>query len=260
MTGPVPEKTAVIYAAANMQEAHLLKDALTEAGIRATVINDLLQGGSGVDVWGLPTTVTVAVPEEDALRAREMALEFERQVAEMRRQGSLAEQKSPGQRGPAEKPREPAPWPTCPRCGRRRTTRCPVCGTVGSDFPAADPDFSGVLGLEGADASPACSCGSGGCTPAGPVDQDEPVIVAEESPLEPPRTMLLCPTCDEPFVPEYPRRCEWCGEQFQSGFEVAPTAEPGAYEPGFDARLLVVVAMILVLLAALGGWLMYVFG
>ena len=68
MTDPMPDKTAVIYAARTMQEAHLLKDALIEAGIGATVINDLLQGGSGVDVVGWSTLSRVVVPEEDALR------------------------------------------------------------------------------------------------------------------------------------------------------------------------------------------------
>ena len=40
--------------------------------------------------------------------------------------------------------------------------------------------------------------------------------------------MLVCTTCDEPFVPEYPRRCEWCGHQFEDGYDVdeQPTFEP----------------------------------
>ena len=114
------DKTAVIYAARNMQEAHLLKDALAEAGIRQTVINDMLEGGSGVDIVGWPTLARVVVAEEDAQRAREMALEFERRAADMGREGLPAQQNAPEQGRPEEKPREPVEWPTCPRCGQRR--------------------------------------------------------------------------------------------------------------------------------------------
>lgn len=31
--------------------------------------------------------------------------------------------------------------------------------------------------------------------------------------------LVICPTCDEPFPPEYARRCEWCGRGFADGFE-----------------------------------------
>ena len=34
--------------------------------------------------------------------------------------------------------------------------------------------------------------------------------------------MLMCPTCDDPFVPEYPRVCEWCGYRFSEGYETEP--------------------------------------
>jgi hypothetical protein len=32
--------------------------------------------------------------------------------------------------------------------------------------------------------------------------------------------MVICPTCDEPFVPEHPSRCEWCGHHFPDGYAV----------------------------------------
>ena len=28
-------------------------------------------------------------------------------------------------------------WPTCPECGKKRHTMCPICETAGSDFPPA---------------------------------------------------------------------------------------------------------------------------
>lgn len=61
-------------------------------------------------------------------------------------------------------------------------------------------------------------------------------------------TMVICPTCDEPFVPEHPNRCEWCGHRFPDGYPVDVDEE----EPeSFNAR--VMVAMV-----ALGGLLLVV--
>jgi len=31
--------------------------------------------------------------------------------------------------------------------------------------------------------------------------------------------MLLCPTCDEPFTPQFARRCNGCGHEFPDGFD-----------------------------------------
>ena len=57
---------------------------------------------------------------------------------------------------------------------------------------------------------------------------DEP-----QPPGVPPQRMLICTMCDEPFVPAYPRRCEWCGHTFADGYEVDVVAE----EQGEDARV-----------------------
>jgi hypothetical protein len=40
--------------------------------------------------------------------------------------------------------------------------------------------------------------------------------------------MLVCTTCDEPFVPVYPRLCEWCGHEFDHGYDVTqqPVVDP----------------------------------
>ena len=62
-----------IYRAKNLQEAYLLRNALEEQGIRAMVTNEVLQGGSGVDIVGWPTLPRVVVAEEDSARAREIA-------------------------------------------------------------------------------------------------------------------------------------------------------------------------------------------
>ena len=62
------DKSTVIYAGRTMQDAHLLRNLLADEGIQALVINDLLQGGSGVDIVGWPTAARVVVAEQDAPR------------------------------------------------------------------------------------------------------------------------------------------------------------------------------------------------
>ena len=64
-----------------MQEAHLLRNILAESGIKALVINDMLQGGSGVDIVGWPTLSRVVVSESDTVPARQIALDFEQRLA-----------------------------------------------------------------------------------------------------------------------------------------------------------------------------------
>ena len=51
--------------------------------------------------------------------------------------------------------------------------------------------------------------------------------------------------CDEPFVPAYPRRCEWCGHTFADGYEVDVVAAPAAEEQGIDRRIIMVILAIL---------------
>lgn len=110
-----------------------------------------------------------------------------------------------------EVPPELAPrefdWPTCPQCGRRRMTACPICQTASAEFPAAE------------------------YAPA----------AADESPNEARQPLLMCPTCDEAFTPRYYRRCELCGHQFGGGNEA--DGEPAE----FGGRALWLLAGMLVL-------------
>ena len=135
----MPENLTVVYAARTLQDAHLLRNLLADAGIRAIVSNENLQGGSGVDVLGWATSARVVVREEDAPRARDIAMEFDQRIAPVAEDDSCGEDELPEEGLP--------PWPKCPQCGAARTTRCLVCGAIGVDFPAADPDSSGVLRL-----------------------------------------------------------------------------------------------------------------
>jgi hypothetical protein len=180
----------VIYAARTMQEAYLLKDHLEENGIRAMVTNAGLEGGSGVDILGWPTLARVAVNEEDAAAARQIALQFDRRFADRTKAGG--DESDDWEKSAAEQARQTrdAPplgaqggtWPRCPQCNALRITKCPACGTSGTGFPQADP-------LE-----------------AGQGDQSAPAL------------LVLCMQCDEPFTPEFAGRCEWCGHEFPDGF------------------------------------------
>ncbi len=238
------DEQIVIYTARTSQEAHLLKNYLSELRIRATVTNDVLERGSGVDIVGWPTLARVVVGEEDAPRARQIALDFERKAAAAR---AVSEGQEP------EGAAVLAEWPQCPQCHVSRSTRCPICQTAGTEFRPADSGFIGLGELDEAARGPACSCGPDGCTPAEPAAAAEPAESAPDwSASEPDERMLVCPTCDEPFVPEYPRQCEWCGHEFEDGFDVSLPQDPA---DEVDSRTMLVV----VALAALGAGLVAYF-
>jgi putative signal transducing protein len=116
-----------IYSAQSVVQAHLLKNLLADQGITAIVTNQMLHGGAGIDLIGTPTAAKVVVAAEDAAAAREFALDFDDRTYE--RAG-----------WPGGDPTGPdsSPWPTCPGCDAKRTTRCPICETSGTDFTEAD--------------------------------------------------------------------------------------------------------------------------
>jgi len=216
----------VVYAARSMQEAHLLRNHLEEIGIRAMVTNALLEGGSGVDILGWPTLARVAVSEEDAATARQIALQFDRALCERAKAGSdeseAKEQAGEQAARPGAAARVEAwggSWPRCPQCHALRITRCPACGTSGTGFPQADPLDAG--------------------------QNDEPA----SAPL------VLCVECDEPFTPEYAVQCEWCGHEFPDGF--APAADQS-----FDLSpaLLIVVGIALAAVVGLLAYFAYLVG
>jgi hypothetical protein len=144
-------------------------------------------------------------------------------------------------------------WPRCPGCDARRPTRCPVCRTAGTDFPLADPAFLGSPEAS-EDAEPhSCGCTSGGCSGDhgdGHVhEHPEPEAEGAAAPdAEPPELVALCTTCDEPFVPDHPDRCEWCGYRFPDGYEVQKEEE--LIEP-IPARAIAVIFALVALGAAL---------
>lgn len=241
---------ATIYAARTLQDAYLLKNLLAEEQIEAVVVNEALQGGSGVDIVGWPTLARVVVAEHDAERARQIAVDFDQNLA--------AAARSPTAEPPPPSPAPATPWPGCPQCGRRRITRCPACGTAGTDFPPADtaPAAIDVLDPQSASGAACVGCGPGGCSPAR-TEGEESDSALERQTSEASAPMLMCPTCDEPFVPEYARRCEWCGHEFADGYEGyedgAATAEP------MNMRIAAVVVGLIVFVVAILVYLLFIF-
>jgi hypothetical protein len=143
-------------------------------------------------------------------------------------------------------------WPTCPNCQARRLARCPICSTSGTDFKPADTDISALLGVESPAHGGGCSCGPGGC---GPVTADQTAGDSGEPAAEGDvPALLMCPTCDEPFTPSYPRRCEWCGYTFDDGWE--PDDLPRPVDP-INGRIIVVSLLVAAVLIGTVAYLMW---
>src|SRR5262245_66242676 len=80
----------VIYSAASIQQAHLLKGLLEEEGIAARVVNDAIQIAGGDLPLGWTDAARVVVAGRDALAARRLADEFGRQTGREPTGGNLA--------------------------------------------------------------------------------------------------------------------------------------------------------------------------
>lgn len=121
------DELVVIYTAANAVQAHLLRNALAEAGIQAQVTNDALQAAGGELPLGWTIAPRVVVPREQEAEARRLAEQYD---------GSLAENRQTAT--PDEETRPPLKVPVCPDCGRPRTATCPFCHTSGKGFRPSD--------------------------------------------------------------------------------------------------------------------------
>ena len=165
----------------------------------------------------------MVVAEQDAPRARQIAVEFDRRAAAAAQENAEAEENQPEPTLPRSTVREPAAdWPVCPQCGARRMT--PLSGL-------RDGRYAVSLGRHGFQRPVGAARGTAldlSLWPrrlhAGRATSQEPASEPQQ-PGVPPQRMLICTTCDEPFVPEYPRRCEWCGHTFADGYEVDVAAD-----------------------------------
>ena len=150
---------AVVYAAADAQEAHLLKGLLADRDIEAVVLNESLQGAAGGVPVGHPVSPRVAVIQDDEPKARQVVIAFQRQ----REIGPpQVDDIFPHDENEADD------WPACPGCGERRQTICPTCGVAGTDFPNAEYQVSDWV-PEQTIASESCGCGSGGGCASGAI-------------------------------------------------------------------------------------------
>jgi hypothetical protein len=125
----MPGEPTVIYSAANVQQAYLLKGLLEERGIAAWVVNDALQIAGGELPLGWRSAARVVVSGQDAEEARQFALEFDR---------TTSHAPVPDDNAKLPEPEEWSGWPVCPECQQRRSARCPICGVSGTRFPLAD--------------------------------------------------------------------------------------------------------------------------
>lgn len=177
------ERHVVIYTSPEHKHAMKLCQHLAQIGIQSQLLSPTKPARP--DVSTADNQVQVVVDENDQLVAQQIALEFDRPelhhgcaIVDV-----LVDDRDPGTIDA---------WPTCPSCGKKRHTMCPICETAGSDFPPAD-SISG---------------------------DDETDLEGTEDPGDPlGRRPLLCPICDEPFVPNYLRECEWCNFDFGYGLE-----------------------------------------
>jgi len=233
------ERQIEIYSAKDVPQAHLLVDLLARRGIEAFVSNASLQGAAGEVPLGWATAPRVSVAEEHAEKAREVVIAFERQIQIGPPQ---VDDVVPGAETVTDE------WPTCPGCGNRRQTVCPVCEVAGTDFPPAE------YNVELAPVQSSAPCGScAQCSPAeaGEEAKEEPKADdGEELPV-----LLMCATCDEAFQPRYYRLCAWCGHDHGEGIEPPPPPREA-----FEGRTIAVMLGLACIAAAVCVYLWYLFG
>lgn len=188
------DRHIVVYASPDAREAQRFQEHLRQVGIEAWVLGSPKEG-SGAKERPLGNETQVAVAEGNAVVAQLIAAEFGK--------SQTGFQTSTVDILVDARPREVIEaWPTCPQCGKRRQTVCPVCETAGSDFPLAD-----AIAGEGDEEH----------------DHDSDFSEEVGDPLGRPR--LVCPVCDEPFIPLYLRSCEWCNYDFGHGIEPPETVQ-----------------------------------
>ncbi len=229
----------VVHATRSVHQAEELLEALEAAGIEARVAD-----APATDQPAARSEHRVLVAEQDALLARQIAGEFVR--------GGSPAPPASGKAVP-DSGSLPDWWPKCPGCQAPRSASCPICGTSGTRFQSIDMGFSLIEGLDAAAAGPGASCGPGGCSPGEPAATLDPEADAGEedgeSAADMAAGMVICPTCDEPFEPQHPKRCEWCGHEFPDGFEVEPPDEAADHDE-FSGRVYAVIGLLLIVVLA----------
>ncbi|QGJ71242.1 Hypothetical protein PBC10988_29460 [Planctomycetales bacterium 10988] len=175
------ERQEIIYRVRYLHQAWVLKQFLEDKGIDAVVIEE----DTGLAAQGL-----ILVNQKDADRARSFADQFDeelRQNYKKREDNPLYDAEFEVAAKKSERNLLLEAWPLCPGCRQPRLTWCPYCKTSGTDFPPAY-----------------------GMAPEHFEKKPNPAA---------PELFLMCPTCDEPFVPKFYRLCTWCDYDFGDGIE-----------------------------------------
>ncbi len=228
--------TRTVYSTESLRDAHTLRDLLAAEGVSAVVFRDPFERGA----TGGTGCVTIQVGAADEAAARRVVGRFEQRRLRAA-EGDVIDA-----------------WPRCPQCEAPRMTCCPVCQTAGHNFPAADHEL--CLSAEPGDAGEPLACGCGGCAAAAPGEigpesggRSDALQDAASQPAALP--LLTCTTCDEPFVPHYLKRCEWCGHAFPDGIEFELPDDP--VEP-LNARVVFVFFALAAGALAMLAWLAHV--
>jgi hypothetical protein len=226
-TSPMDDKLEVIFSGADVHQALLVKNLLEQHDIGAYLDDEipdglvantrqLLGGLAGVDV----PAARVSVHAADVEAARQILRQAEASQKHGLSSPELAALES-------ESDHDRIAWPKCPRCQRRRHTACPICETAGTDFVQAFlPDDQQIIKV---------------------------IRRSDESDTEDEghNLFLLCPTCDEPFVPRFLARCEWCGHRFNESWEPPEAIAPHNDSMDLNVRVLITLAGLIIAIAAL---------
>jgi hypothetical protein len=215
----MPQDLTTIFNAANVHEAELLREDLADCGISAYIANASSSMNVGLlqEDWMVSPRVMVA--NEDAAKARDVAVRFEAELLERKQRPEKAEPDV----STMIIDDEDAIWPRCPQCHERRLAVCRICETAGSDFPLAYE---------------------------GPTAPEEDAVR--------PAMMVVCPTCDEPFYPRYYKLCEHCGHEFPDGVALPQPPGAPQVEPANFGRVLLILAGTIGVLGAIAFYLWWI--
>jgi len=281
-----------IYRAANLEQAHLLKNLLQEQGIEAQVTNAMLQQAGGDLPLGGPIEPRLVVDASDAAPARRIALEFDQVVAGRQRLGSSSTDSPPvrkfhsvfkascyvlawfmvfriAARATAGTPLSEVPriavWTSFIACTMYLLWRRLRSKSHAAEYSAAEILEAEDAAVAPPDAWPTCPDCSRRRRTSCPVCETAGTDFARAFMPGPPegyaapagaseKLLVICPLCDEPFAPEFSARCEWCGHKFADGRELPPASQPLEV----NARVWFVVAGLALVATAVTAFFFYI--
>lgn len=217
----------IVYKAGNAQQAAILTNILSDAGIDATVTNIALTGASGEVPMGWSSAPCVMVREEDLAAARAIAEQFDSDISSKKSVAATNDEIDDDELAEKDELDRDPTWPPCPRCNAVRRGKCPNCDAFDAYYSPAE--YMLVDRKE--------HVGSDGGTESFEVDS--------------PPDHYMCTICDEAVIPEPLRLCDRCGYDFGDGLELTVPEKP-------PLNLAVALTFVVLGAMALGG-VIYVF-